>query len=68
MQLVPGQATLDPILTPERQRVIRTTATQQVFGEIEPRVWEPLRAGHPVAVEQGARAARALHPAELPHQ
>ncbi len=70
-ELAVGHLPLDLVLAAEHQRLapgLRCAPGQQVLGEVEPRVREPLRARHPVAVHQRARSALADDPGVVPHR
>ena len=62
-----ADAALEAGLVPEHERVAAVAAAQQVLGEVEARLGEPVRARHLVAVDQHGRAlARGDHAAEVP--
>jgi len=64
-----GKRSGDPILAAKDQRRGVIASAQQVFGEIETRVWKPARAGHLVAVPQHASAPLlARNPDECPQR
>ena len=62
-----ADAPLKTGLVPEDEGVAAVAAPQKVLREIEPRLGEPVRAGHLVAVDEHRRAlARSDHAAEIP--
>src|SRR6266581_3413499 len=69
VQLAVRQASLHAVLAPEHDRGGGIAPAQQILGEVEPRIWKPLRPGHPVAVQKRALplAARA-HAGESPQR
>ena len=71
VQLAVAHAVHHMVFAPEHDRVVRVARAQQVAGEVELCVGEPLRAGHLVAIDQHALAALADHPTTaavaLPH-
>src|SRR5581483_863492 len=56
VQLRERETAFDALLAPEDERGLVIAPPQQVLGEIEARIGEPPRAGHPVAVDHGALA------------
>src|SRR6185503_5996712 len=68
MQLAPRHAALDAIFSPENDRLAFVSRAQEILGEIDPRIREPLRPGHPGCVDERRAAACAAHLAEFPYQ
>ena len=69
VQLGMAGAALDLVLAPEDQGVTRVVAAQQVLGEVQARVGEPLRPRHPVGIDERTRPALiGNHPGEVPQR
>src|SRR5207237_9235285 len=66
VKLAVAQAPLDAILTPEDQRLGAVAPAQQVLGEIEMRLGDPLRPRHARAIDQRRSLLLAEHAAEIP--
>ena len=50
-----AEAGLDAILAPEDDRLAVIVPAEEILGEVEPRVWEEARAGHPIRVGEACR-------------
>ena len=60
-------ATAHLVLAPEHDPGFVVATPQQVFGKVQPRIREPLRSRHHVAIDQNALAASlGHHTAEIP--
>ena len=67
MQLAKAQRASDPVLAAEEDGGCIVAAAQEVLGEVEPRIREPLRTRHPVSIDEDRPVALlADHPPVLP--